>query len=93
MGKNLRKSAGTKTHFFKGHHRFEHWYADNQVYFLTARCRNQTPAFATDEAKAIFWDRFEHYTTKHHFTPWVTSLLDNHYHTSATSGTAKTSAR
>ena len=43
MGKNLRKSAATKTHIFKGDHRFEHWYADNQVYFITARCRDQHP--------------------------------------------------
>ncbi|MEM9415964.1 MAG: hypothetical protein AAGA29_10890 [Planctomycetota bacterium] len=81
MSKNLRKSAGTQTHIFKGHHRFEHWYADNQVYLLTARCRDQAPAFASEQAKAIFWDRFNHYTQAHSFTPWVTSLLDNHYHT------------
>lgn len=81
MGKNLRKSAATKTHIFKGDHRFEHWYADNQVYFITARCRNQYPAFATGPAKQIFWDRFDHYTGNYGFTPWVTSLLDNHYHT------------
>lgn len=29
----------------------------------------------------MFWDRFEHYTHEFAFTPWVTSLLDNHYHT------------
>jgi len=32
-------------------------------------------------SKAVFWDRFEHYTRKYEFTPWITSLLDNHYHT------------
>ncbi|MBL1218896.1 MAG: hypothetical protein D8M59_15560 [Planctomycetes bacterium] len=62
-------------------HRFEHWYRDNQVYFITARCHTQFPAFASDHAKRIFWDRFDHYTAKCHFTPWITSLLDNHYHT------------
>lgn len=39
------------------------------------------PAFASKQAKTIFWDRFEHYTEVHGFVPWVTSLLDNHYHT------------
>ena len=31
--------------------------------------------------RIIFWDRFDHHTAAHGFTPWVTSLLDNHYHT------------
>lgn len=61
--------------------RFEHWLVDNQVYFITARCRDKFPAFASEAAKAVFWDRFEHYTKDFGFTPWVTSLLDNHYHT------------
>ncbi len=75
-----RKSSSSSVRFFKGKHRFEHWYRDNQVYFITARCRDQYAAFATEAAKAIFWDRFEHYTQQHVFTPWVTTLLDNHYH-------------
>lgn len=54
---------------------------DNQVYFITARCRDRFPAFASDDAKRIFWDRFTHYAAQFRFTPWVTSLLDNHYHT------------
>jgi REP element-mobilizing transposase RayT len=62
-------------------HRYEHWLVDNQVYFITARCRDRIPAFATEQTKAIFWNRFEHYTKEFEFTPWVTSLLDNHYHT------------
>jgi hypothetical protein len=45
------------------------------------RVRDKFHAFASDEAKANFWDRFAHYTTEFRFTPWVTSLLDNHYHT------------
>ncbi|MBL9161379.1 MAG: hypothetical protein JNL18_01425 [Planctomycetaceae bacterium] len=35
----------------------------------------------TEQAKAIFWDRFNHYAAKYGFVPWITSLLDNHYHT------------
>ncbi len=65
----------------KNQHRYEHWLIDNQVYFITARCRDRFPAFASEKAKAVFWDRFNFYTARHGFTPWVTSLLDNHYHT------------
>ena len=60
---------------------FQHWYRDNQVYFITARCRDRYPALASEQAKAIFWEQFNKYTAKHQFTPWVTSLLDNHWHT------------
>lgn len=66
---------------WQGKHAFQHWYRDNQIYFITARCRDRFPAFASPEAKAVFWDRFEHWTAKHTFTPIVTTLLDNHYHT------------
>jgi REP element-mobilizing transposase RayT len=76
----IRQSSGTREEFFQGQHRFEHWYKDNQVYFITARCRERFPAFASDAAKAVFWDRFEYHTSRFQFTPWVTSLLDNHYH-------------
>ena len=62
-------------------HRYEHWLVDNQVYFVTARCRDRIAAFASEAAKAVFWDRFDHYAKEFGFTPWVTSLLDNHYHT------------
>ena len=75
------KSAQRQKRTYQGQHRFEHWYRDNQVYFLTARCRGRFPAFAEEDAKHIFWDRFDHHTTEHGFTPWVTALLDNHYHT------------
>jgi len=77
----IRKSQPASRRVYRGKHRFEHWYRDNQVYFITARCRGRFPALASENAKLIFWDRFEHYTTRHGFTPWVTSLLDNHYHT------------
>jgi hypothetical protein len=79
--RHFRISSATKTESFQGHHRFEHWYLDNQVYFITARCRERYPAFASDAAKGVFWERFHHYTQQYEFFPWVTSLLDNHYHT------------
>lgn len=61
-------------------HRYEHWYADNQVYFITARCRDRFPALASDDAKVIFWDRLGFWSRECGFIPWVVSLLDNHYH-------------
>jgi hypothetical protein len=79
--RRFRKSSSTLREYHNGRHRFEHWYLDNQVYFFTARCRDRYPAFASEAAKAVFWDRFKHYTAKYGITPWVTSLLDNHYHT------------
>lgn len=75
-----RKTRHSTGPYYKGRHRFEHWYRDNQVYFITARCRDRYPAFASERAKAIFWDRFGLYTQEALFTPWVTSLLENHYH-------------
>jgi hypothetical protein len=80
MGR-FRKSSISRSRVWDGQHRFEHWYRDNSVYFITARVRGKQNAFASEEAKAIFWDRFDHYTKEFGFTPWVTSLLNNHYHT------------
>ena len=77
----VRKSSYTSYTVYDGQHRFEHWYCDNQVYFITARCRDKYPAFESEEAKAVFWDRFNHWTGVYGFVPWVTTLLDNHYHT------------
>ncbi|MCD4727362.1 MAG: hypothetical protein K8R46_06865 [Pirellulales bacterium] len=74
------KSRHSTGPFYKGRRRFEHWYRDNQVYFITARCRDCFPAFASEQAKAVFWDRFNHYTRQAQFTPWITSVVDNHYH-------------
>jgi hypothetical protein len=76
-----RKSGGEGPSSFKGKHRVEHWYRDNQVYFITARCRDGFAAFASDEAKAIFWTQFGKCVAQYSYTPWVTSLIDNHYHT------------
>jgi hypothetical protein len=79
--RRFRKSSSSSVHHFKGQHRFEHWYVDNQMYFITARCRDKYAAFQSEEAKRVFWDRFDHYTAKYDFTPCVTALLNNHYHT------------
>lgn len=75
------RSNPSKREFWDGKHRFEHWYRDNQVYLITARTRGGVPAFDTEAAKSVFWDRFTHYSAAHGFEPWVTSLLVNHYHT------------
>jgi len=77
----LRKSSYNRREFYKGQHRFEHWYRDNSVYFITSRVRDRFRAFERESAKLIFWDRFDYYTSLHGFVPWVTTLLDNHYHT------------
>jgi len=76
----FRKSSATKTHRWFGHHRFEHWYRDNTVYFITSRVRDKIRAFESEEAKRVFWDRFNHYALKYRFEPWVRTLMDNHYH-------------
>src|SRR6185312_10945892 len=60
---------------------FEHWYRNNTVYFITARCRDKFPAFQSDRAKVVFWDRFNHWTAHYKFMPFVTTLKNNHYHT------------
>ncbi len=76
----LRKSSGTSHEFFDGQHRYEHWYRDNTVYFITSKVRDGFPAFATEEAKGIFWDRFTYYTQLHGFITWIATLMNNHYH-------------
>jgi hypothetical protein len=50
------RCSHTHRELHEGEHRFEHWYVDNQVYFITARCRDKYRAFESDEAKAVFWD-------------------------------------
>lgn len=77
----FQQSEAASNEHWEGKHRFEHWYRDNSVYFITARCRDRYPAFASDEAKTIFWSRFEIAIADAGFQPWVTSLLGNHYHT------------
>ena len=78
---HFRKSSYTAHEFFKGKHRFEHWYRDNTVYFLTSKTRDGIHAFKTEQTKDVFWNRFDHYCQEFGFVPWVTSLLSNHYHT------------
>ena len=77
----IRKGSHKSEEYFGSQHRFEHWYCDNMVYFITARCCGGTHAFSSETCKLIFWERFEHYTQKHGFVPFVTSLLSKHYHT------------
>lgn len=81
MAKRIQRVSRSSTAAYRSRQRYEHWLVDNQVYFITARCRDRFPAFASEAAKAIFWDRFNHYTKEFGFVPWVTSLIDNHYHT------------
>jgi hypothetical protein len=76
----FRKSSISANRRPYGRRRFEHWYRDNTVYFITARCRGKFPAFESEAAKEIFWDRFTHYSDQYGFVPFVTSLMDNHYH-------------
>lgn len=79
--KRIDKSSHSIRERFEGRHRHEHWYVDNQVYFITARVKDRIKAFASDSSKAIFWTKFDQYTQQFDFTPFVTTLLDNHYHT------------
>lgn len=80
MDKRIEKLSRSRNPTRGDQHRFKHWLADNQVYFLTARCRDQFPAFKSEAAKEIFWQQFDKYTAEFGFTPWVTTLVDNHYH-------------
>lgn len=80
MGK-IFKVAHSKREYFEGDHRFEHWYVDNQVYFITTKCNQSFHAFVTPESQTIFWDRFYHYASEYEFFPWITTLMSNHYHT------------
>src|SRR5438046_7285007 len=79
MGR-FRKSSYTNNEFYDEQHRFEHWYRDNTVYFITSKVRDGFHAFASEEAKLVFWDRWNRWTKHYAFEPWVTTLLDNHYH-------------
>jgi REP element-mobilizing transposase RayT len=76
----FRKSSQYRENPVGEPHRFEHCYRDNTVYFITARCRDRIPAFKSEVAKAIFWDRFLHWSAEYCFVPWVITLMDNHYH-------------
>ena len=76
----FRNSSISSGEYYDGQHRFEHWYRDNSIYFITSRCRNRFHAFESEDAKAVFWDRYQFYTQRYAFVPIITSLMDNHYH-------------
>jgi len=80
MPRKIRKYSRNAREHFGDNHRFEHWYVDNQIYFITARCRDRYPAFESEEAKQLFWDRFYHYCAECGIVPIIVSLLNNHYH-------------
>jgi hypothetical protein len=78
--KEFKKGSHKREEYFGQQHRFEHWYVDNQVYFITARVRGRFSAFDNPDAQAIFWERLDHYLRRTTFVPWIISLLSNHYH-------------
>lgn len=57
---SMRKSSASTNEFWDGKHRYEHWYRDNTVYFITSKVRDGFAAFETEAAKLIFWDRFDY---------------------------------
>jgi hypothetical protein len=66
MGR-FRKSDPSSNEFYNGKHRFEHWYRDNSVYFLTARCREKVHGSVAKlvndllpERRAPFWGNDDH---------------------------------
>ena len=80
MGKRIRKSDPSSREHRNGRHKFEHWYVDRTVYFLTARVREGLFAFEDPACQTIFWSKFDQYTRAHQFDPWIATLLVNHYH-------------
>jgi hypothetical protein len=64
MSKPIKIITNSHNREYQGRHRFEHWLADNQVYFITARCRDRFPAFASEAGKEVFWDRFDFCTNE-----------------------------
>ncbi|MEO6436473.1 MAG: hypothetical protein ABIP55_12040 [Tepidisphaeraceae bacterium] len=40
---SFRKSSHSKAESWDGQHRFEHWYRDNTVYFITSKVRDGAP--------------------------------------------------
>jgi hypothetical protein len=64
---DITKTSEATREFYKGRHRFEHWFRDNQIYFITARCRGKFNGFASDEAKHIFWSYLEKLANEHDF--------------------------
>ena len=81
MHKRIVKQSRDYIEYPGGKHRFEHWYVDQQISFITARCRDKYPAFDLPQAREVFWNRFDRYSAQFGFEPGVTSLMNNHYHT------------
>jgi len=57
--KRILKSSREYVQIKDQRRRFEHWYVDEQVYFITARCRDKYPAFNDPKARTVFWNRFD----------------------------------
>jgi hypothetical protein len=60
---------------------------DSSTGIATTRSTSSRRGAATDfprlipRAKLVFWDRFAHWTEAFGFVPWITTLLNNDYHT------------
>jgi hypothetical protein len=62
--REIRKDRGSSRERFKGKHRFEHWYVDNSVYFITSKVRDGYHAFESVDAKRIVRDWREYPDTR-----------------------------
>jgi hypothetical protein len=80
VGRHFKRSGISRNAWYDGKHKFEHWKRDRSVYFITARVRDKLPVFQTPEVCAIFWEKFERFSSQHGFDPWIASLLLTHYH-------------
>ena len=76
-----KKSNRSKRKTYNNQHRFEHWYRDNQVYFITAKTAHFHSVFTTPKSCSLYWSAFDKACAIGLFTPWVTTLMNNHYHT------------
>jgi hypothetical protein len=77
---HFRKVSATEHEWWNGRHRFEHWYRDNTVYFLTSRVSDRSPVFLVPDAAEVFWDRWDHWAAAFDVRPLVVTLMSNHYH-------------
>jgi REP element-mobilizing transposase RayT len=80
MGKEIHKSGASRKEWYKGAHKFEHWYVDHSVYLITSRVRAKRHVFTQPQACDIFWAKFEQYAGENTFEPWIVTLMSNHYH-------------
>ena len=77
----FRKTSYTQRERHAGKHRFEHWYRDNSVYFLTSKVRDGARLFQGLTARELFWARLKKHGDEAGYVPWVTTVMSNHYHT------------